>query len=346
MLSTLFDKVTGLFDKQFVLTLLLPVFAFAAGTGALAATMIGWHRSVIWWSALDGARQVGLAVAAAAAIIILAILLGLQLVAMTRLLEGYWSRPVDATMGRLGRWRERKRRGNLLRDNSEVGYQRFYVAFAADLDQVLPTRLGNALRAAESYAGDDQRWGIDAVYWWPRLYLVLTDSTRAQVDETRAGLDQMVVMTLLTSAFAVVALALTCAGLNLTVGLSCAVGGLVLARGWYLTAVTTATVYGDLVRSCYDLFRGDLLAKLGWAMPLTLPEERRLWRALGQQFYRRGVDQDAEHLINGPRDKPAVPLPAPGAAQQDGRRRVFGWLARDLQSGGRLTATGEARARP
>jgi hypothetical protein len=41
MLGTLFDKVTGLFDKRFTLALLLPVFAFAAGTGALAAGPAG-----------------------------------------------------------------------------------------------------------------------------------------------------------------------------------------------------------------------------------------------------------------------------------------------------------------
>ena len=46
MLGTLFDKVTGLFDKRFTLALLLPTFALAVGTGALATTMTGWHRTV------------------------------------------------------------------------------------------------------------------------------------------------------------------------------------------------------------------------------------------------------------------------------------------------------------
>jgi hypothetical protein len=307
MLSTLFDKVTGLFDKRFTLALLLPAFAFAAGCGALAATMAGWQRTVTWWSALDAARQVALGVGAAAAIVVLAVLAGTQVVAVTRLLEGYWRWPVDRTLGALGRRLEGNRRKRLDGDGSNEGFQRSYTAFPAAPAPVLPTRLGNALRAAESYPGDQQRWGIDAVFWWPRLYLILPDSTRDQVDEARAGLDQMVVLTMVSAVFGVVALALGFAGLNWTVALSCAGGALLLARASYLAAVSSAAVFGDLVRSCYDLYRGDLLSKLGWPMPPALEDERRLWRALGQQLYRGDVDQKDEPVIYAPRNSPLQP---------------------------------------
>jgi hypothetical protein len=360
MLSTLFDKVTGLFDKRFTLALLLPVFAFAAGTGALAATMTGWHQAVAWWSGLDAARQVAIGVAAAAAVVVLAIIIGTQVVAMTRLLEGYWRWSwADQTLGSLGRWREESRRKKLAGDiqtaletrvaqaalaaqatqavqagqadqaaaadqairaeavakaRADLAYQRSYAAFALPPALVMPTRLGNALRAAEAYPGDPERWGVDAVFWWPRLYLILPDSARGQVDDARAGLDQLVVLTMLSAAFGVVALALSCAGLNLAVGLSCAAGAFLLSRGSYLAAVTAATVFGDLVRSCYDLFRGDLLTRLGWPVPATLKRERQLWNALGQQLYRRGAGQPDEALLNAPREPPAPP-PSNGPSQ-------------------------------
>jgi hypothetical protein len=307
MLGTLFDKVTGLFDSRFTLALLLPAFAFAAGAGALAATMAGWHQAATWWSGLDAARQVALGVAAAGAVVVLAVIIGTQVVALTRLLEGYWRwRWVNATLGRLGRWHEAKRRASLAADTSELGYLTGYLAFPPD-GAPLPTRLGNALRAAESYPGDDQRWGLDAAFWWPRLYLVLPDSARDQVDNARAALDQLVVLSMLSAAFGVVALALSCAGLNLVVGLSCAAGALLLSRGSYLAAVTAAGVFGELVRSSYDLFRGDLLAKLGWPMPPTLHRERQLWLALGQQLYRRGTTEQGDALLNAPRQPPAPP---------------------------------------
>ncbi len=357
MLGTLFDKVTGLFDKRFTLALLLPAFAFAAGTGALAATMTGWHQAVTWWSSLDAARQVALGVAAAAAVVVLAILTGTQVVAMTRLLEGYWRWSwADETLGRLGRWHEERRRDRLARDvqaaqesqvaqaglaaqaershqaaqaqqairagaaakaSADLAYQRSYLAFPPPPAPVMPTRLGNALRAAEAYPGDEERWGLDAVFWWPRLYLVLPDSARTQVDDARAGLDQLVVLTMLSAAFGVVALALSGAGLNLAVGLSCAAGAFALSRGRYLAGVTAATVFGDLVRSCYDLYRGDLLARLGWKMPPTLKRERQLWGALGQQLYRRGTTPPGDALLNASRG-PAVPPPASDASQPQG----------------------------
>jgi hypothetical protein len=310
MLGTLFDKVTGLFDSRFTLALLLPTFAFAAGTSALAATMTGWHQTVTWWSGLGAARQVALGVAAAAAVVMLAVIIGTQVVAMTRLLEGYWRWPwADATLGRLGRWREGKRRTKLAEDASELGYLRGYLAFPPEPSPVLPTRLGNALRAAESYPGDDQRWGLDAVFWWPRLYLILPDSARTQVDDARAALDQLVVLTMLSAGFGVLALALSIAGLNLAVGLGCAGGAFLLSRGCYAAAVTSATVFGDLVRSCYDLFRGDLLARLGWQLPPTLKRERQLWSVLGQQLYRRGTTAPGDALLNAPREPSAPPPP-------------------------------------
>jgi hypothetical protein len=300
MLSTLFDKVTGLFDKRFVLALLLPVFASAAGTCALAATMTGWHQANQWWAGLDAGRQVALGVAAAAAVVVVAIIVGTQVVAMTRVLEGYWRWPwVDNRLGKLGRHLQEKRRKKLDL-TSELGYLHSYLAFPPD-SAPQPTRLGNALRAAESYPGDKERWGLDAAFWWPRLYLIMPDSARGQVDDARASLDQLVVLTMLSAAFGVVALALSCAGLNLWVGVSCGIGALLLSRCSYLAAVTAAGVFGELVRSSYDLFRGDLLAKLGWRMPATLRAERELWTALGQQLYRRGTTVQGDAVLNAPR---------------------------------------------
>ena len=308
MLGTLFDKVTGLFDSRVILALLLPVFALAAGIGALAATMIGWHQTLAWWAGLDAARQVALGVAAAAAIVMLAVIAGTQVVAMTRVLEGYWRRAwVDRTLGRLGRHREGKRRQRLAGDTSDPGYQRSYLSFPPPPAEVLPTRLGNALRAAESYPGDAQRWGLDAVFWWPRLYLILPDSARDQVDDARASLDQLVVLSILSAAFGTVSLGLSCAGLNLAVGLGAAAGAFLLSRACYLSAVTSATVLGELVRSCYDLFRGDLLKALGWPMPPVLEGERALWSALGQQLYQRGTSAQGDALLNAPRQPPAPP---------------------------------------
>ena len=103
MFGSIFDKVTGLFDQSFVLGLLLPTFACCAGIGAVAATRLGWSQVASWWQNLDASRQVTAAVVVAAGLIFAATVLGTQVVAMTRALEGYWRWAwADKTLGRKG----------------------------------------------------------------------------------------------------------------------------------------------------------------------------------------------------------------------------------------------------
>jgi hypothetical protein len=310
MFGTFFDKVTGLFDRRFVLGLLLPTFVFFAGAGALVATDLGWTQTISWWQRLGTSRQVALAVATAAGLVFAATVLGTQVVAITRVFEGYWRWGwADKTIGAVGRRWQRHRLTQLANDASPMGYLREYLAFApAELGAVLQTRLGNTLRAAESYPGDPERWGLDAVFWWPRLYLIIPDSARAQVDDARASMDQMVVLSALSVMFAGVAAGFGIAGLPLAVWVPCCVGGLALSWLTYRAAVTSAAGFGDLVRSCFDLFRGDLLTHLGWPLPDKLQDERALWGALGQQLYRRGTNSRDQELINAPRtDSSAAP---------------------------------------
>lgn len=325
MFGTFFDKVTGLFDRRFVLGLLLPTFAFFAGAGALVATDLRWTRTISWWQHLSASRQVTLAIAAAAGLVFAATVLGTQVVAITRVFEGYWRWGwADKTVGAVGRRWQRHRLAQLARDTSAMGYLREYMAFApAELGAVLPTRLGNTLRAAESYSGDPERWGLDAVFWWPRLYLIIPDGTRAQVDEARASMDQMVVLSALSVVFATVAVGFGIAGLPLVVWIPCASGGLALSWLVYRAAVTSAAAFGDLIRSCFDLYRGDLLTHLGWPMPDKLQDERVLWGALGQQLYRRGTNSREQELINAPRTDSS-------AAVQDRDGLRHGWLRRFL----------------
>lgn len=309
MFGSIFDKVTGLFDRRFVLGLLLPTFAFSAGVGALVATDLGWARTGSWWQHLGTSWQVTTAIGAAAGLVFASTVLGTQVVAMTRILEGYWRWAlVDKTVGKVGRSLQRHRRTRLAKDTSALGYLREYLAFApAEFGPVLPTRLGNTLRAAESYPGDGERWGLDAAFWWPRLYLIIPDSAREQVDDARASMDQMILLSVLSVAFAAIAVGFGIGGLRLAVWAWCAAGALVLSWLTYRAAIASAAAYGDLVRSCFDLFRSDLMAHLGWLLPDSLPDERTLWGALGQQLYRRGASSQQQSLVDAPRISRARP---------------------------------------
>jgi hypothetical protein len=56
-------------------------------------------------------------------------------------------------------------------------------------------------------------------------------------------------------------------------------------------ALRAAIAFGDLVRTAFDIHRRSLLSAMGLRLPETLEDERALWKALGQQLYRRGAEE-------------------------------------------------------
>src|SRR6185437_12444223 len=115
------------------------------------------------------------------------------------------------------------------------------------------------------YARDKQRYGIDAVFFWPRLYPLLPDALRDSLAAARSSMEQLLVIASLSGALAPVALVLAIVlGLPTVVWVPVAVGTPVLAVLAYRAAVAVATSYGELVRSAFDTHRLTLLTSLGY----------------------------------------------------------------------------------
>jgi hypothetical protein len=246
---------------------------------------------------LDEARELD---AWAGALLFLALLVAaivmqpLQL-GLVRWLEGYWPRPLAA------RGRERyERRVTALEATTAPRRKPLTPEELATMsdaaselrllpprEHLMPTRLGNALRAAEVRAGEP--YGLDAVVAWPRLYPLLPDPVRAVVDGQRDALD---VNARFCSIFA--AAAVISAALLVTHGwwLLVPVGCLVLAWLAYRAAVASAVAYGESIRTAVDLHRFTLLEALHLPLPATPEEERELNRKLSR-FLLQGVPLDA-----------------------------------------------------
>ena len=289
MLEGALGKVAGYLDKRLVLTVLFPTLVFWSALAWLIGGHIGWQQVLNWWKGLAVEQQVLLAVAAVAGVIFFASAVSINIGWLTRLFEGYW--PGRSWLGKPGtclqRWRHRGLDPAKPRD-----FERRYRQYPRRADDLLPTRLGNVLKAAELYPSDDGRYGMDAVFFWPRLYMVLPETMRSSLQDARSSLDLMLV----TSALGIVyALASICF-LALTrstdgwVWLAAVGGGTLVALGAYRGAVGAAVIYGELVRTAFDLYRGTLLAQLGYAAPGSLADERALWENLGKQMYRRAAD--------------------------------------------------------
>jgi hypothetical protein len=211
-----------------------------------------------------------------------------------RLLEGYWPALLDPLRRRLiARVDQRARRADadwqqlaqvVLSPTANPNSDQL-TAFARldrarrrrpkQTNRYMPTRIGNILRAAETWPAD--KYGLDAVVVWPRLWLVVPDTTREQLTAARTALDASVAVVmwgLLFCAFSVWTLLAIPVGLVIA---SAAVTVWVPAR---------AEVFGDLVEAAYDLHRTALYQQLRWPAPTSAEHERNDGERLSSYLWR------------------------------------------------------------
>ena len=155
-------------------------------------------------------------------------------------------------------------------------------------ERILPTALGNALRAAEDTAG--QRYGLDSVTLWPALYTVLSPAVREAVDDSRNQMDvaarfcAVLVGCALAAAIMLWRYPLWMAGFI--------AAALLGARLAYRAAVSAAEAYGVTIGLAFDRHRFDLLA----ALHIPLPPDSATERQVNQQLTARLLGDAAIRL--------------------------------------------------
>ncbi len=162
--------------------------------------------------------------------------------------------------------------------------------------RVLPTRLGNAIAAAEEYPG--HLYGIDAVTFWHFLAPLLEKSGYASyVEKEKALLDFLLNMAVVTLVFGAELVyvdilryqllwALPWDKLLTWLSALAKLGtAVVLAFCFYLMAIRGAVSWGYTIRTAFVLHKESLRQKLGLAQAEGFYEERILWR-LASRFYR------------------------------------------------------------
>jgi hypothetical protein len=162
-----------------------------------------------------------------------------------------------------------------------VRYDRTLRQFPNDETDFLPTRLGNLLRAAERRPYD--RYGLDAIICWPRLWLLLPESTKKEIQEIRTQLNNGVRVFTWSLLFLVWTIWAWWAA-------PVAIVSTIFAYYWILD---TAEVYGDLIESAFDLHRTTLYQSLRLRLPTNSQEEQ----TIGLQV--------TDYLFRGP---PHIPL--------------------------------------
>jgi hypothetical protein len=276
------SSLTEALDRRFLLNAGLPSVLFVLAV------------AFVWLAGADPARaaarldRAGTAqlVALVAAAGLVAVLCSAANPQVLRLFEGYWRTPAGRLLAGCGRRNHQRRLAGLARDPD--GYRAIHLRYPLPTQpaEVMPTRFGNILRSAELYPTD--RYGIDTAVTWPRLYQVLPERQVRQVAAARGTVDLLVTTSLLAALLALVG-----GGYLVATGavwwrfLLCFWVAAAVAWLCYLGALAAATSYGQLIRTAFDVHRGELLTQL------HLVEEPGLWRRLAQHWY-RGIPVHAE----------------------------------------------------
>ena len=317
MLDKFWGAVGEKLGGQWIAALLQPALTFWA-VGLLAWVRhqpAGWQELLAWWNGL-GSTEAQLAVLVGALLGMLAssAVMGWAQGWLLRFLEGYWprwanfvSRPLREKVcarlaPKMARWQALAQEvaahgGDLycLRPAEREEYARLDrnilllhppTQTPPQPEDVLPTALGNRLKAAESHAG--ARYGLDAIIAWPRLWPLLPDVLRTDVAEARAHLNAAVrligwgTLTCLWTFWAWWALLL---------------GIIVVALAWF-RALSAAETYGDLLRAAFDLHRFDLYKALHWPLPLATGETECAHGEQLTQHLFRGLTREPVQLVH------------------------------------------------
>jgi hypothetical protein len=292
MFSSLLKEVTGILDKRFFLNVFLPclmfwgflIAAWFAGRGELSIAARNWSEQ-------EMATQLVRAVAFLGWVILFASVMESNSTAILRFYEGYWSFPLGGFLQARGRQLHEQKLTSLSErlkkdTNDASAYDEIYLTYPLPEQEaeLMPTRLGNILKNAELYPRD--RYGLDAVLFWPRLYSVFPPDFAKTISELRGGLDTMLLVTTLAIAFALLS-----GGYLLIVRASwwlfllCFGGGVIAAFTAYRGAMGSVLPYAEQIKAAFDLYRNDLLLKMRLPLPVTLKEENQCWLELGRLVY-------------------------------------------------------------
>jgi hypothetical protein len=277
VVPTILSQVTGQLDRRFILNALFPtlvlslalILAFSAATGGVSDAIASWNSA-------DSIVKTVLVIAWIALVFVVANVVANGALWVIRLFEGY-AAPASWFATTARRHQLECAASLLERDADDFEFR--FPPYPRELDDrhVAPTKLGNVLLSAELYSMD--RYGVDSVRVWPRLYHLVPEDLRVSMAAARESMEFLLVVSLFAAVYTFIAsVALLVADGPIPWFLASLGGGTVVAVVAYFAALGPASIYGDHIRAAYDLHRLELIAALGLPRPATLAEERRIWR--------------------------------------------------------------------
>lgn len=326
MISTL----NALLSRAFVVGYILPTLAFFIGLSLLFPTAPIFTRLDTILSGDMAASGVALAVLA---IWMCALVVSIFNVPAYRILEGYvW--PIR----NFSRWKnsEKDRKKILERNYDEIliklkedkiadsfllySQAQFILAklrtdFPQNDGDLLPTRLGNVIRAFERYP--NVIYGADGVALWPSIEAAMTDGERYIVENAKSNTDLFVNLCLFSFFFGIISIVkyiwiffgdlIDIYKNNIDINTFCEMSfqggyllflsgiGFFLCALSYRIAVKMARNWGRRVRVAFDLNLQTLAERMGYEVPIDFDGKQDYWQSISQQILY--IDEQAARSI-------------------------------------------------
>ena len=272
----------------------------AAAWSSAHGWVSGWRRIATALSVGSTADRFLMVAAAVVVLVLVGILSEVLALPVLRLLEGYWPRWLEPLRRPLvARARERAEEDAArLRDMAEAdaaigndAMQQLLKRISelpARPELVMPTRLGNLLRAHETRPADS--YGLDPVQLWTRLWLLLPDAATREITAARSRLDAAAVAWVW---------ALLC---GLWVFLAWWTLPLAIVAAWFCyrsILIPRGDAYGALVEAAFDLYRCRLYEAARWPLPETPAAEFASGQALSRFLIYGYAEPEARYTSPG-----------------------------------------------
>ena len=313
-METLWKSVVELSGKSRLLNSLLPTAIFLTGLGALYVdAQSGWQNLFQWWQTLAINTQLILVVASLLFVVAVAAPFDVFTPTFLRWAEGYWSdnrllrwlyerraahhrRNVEQSQRQFGEIRDKQDRGMLSRqeEHSVQQLDELLHYYPPDPQRIMPTFLGNVIRAAEEYSRN--RYGLDPIVTWVRLFPSISSTLQDALEGNLTTLNLSVRLIVQITFFAIIGVSFELVEGKWFMGLLVLVTGWIIARLSYQAAIQSAKSYSELIRSAFDLHRFDLYTSLHLPLPIKNGDkEQKSGDILTRFLWRGDVDIQYKH---------------------------------------------------
>jgi hypothetical protein len=180
-------------------------------------------------------------------------------------------------------------------------------SFPPKRENILATAFGNTIRSAEMYSLEV--YHMDAIPLWPRILAVVPEEFRVVIEDAKSHMDAAVNIFYLSIVIGVesIIVALATHVRNLT-WLIIPILAIVFTVLSYQLGISAARQWGENIKSVFDIYRYDLLKKIGIKSASSWDDERKQWKTITKAFLyhyplnnldRDNIPSDSAHVDEG-----------------------------------------------